>query len=151
MSDTRYHAVGASEKVRRSQRSEAAERVAVKIQALAWVILGAFVLVKVDVAFVLLQDANVDRFWLNIAVLCFAVNCVLCAYLTVWLPYVQRVQLEWSVFCPRVIPAMTAFAVVCGFGLLRGLWPVWGLLTPVILAIVFMACLMSLHFIPFPC
>ena len=31
------------------------------------------------------------------------------------------------------------------------LWPVWGLLTPLILGLVAMACLMSLHFIPIPC
>ena len=85
------------------------------------------------------------------AAACFAANCVLCFYLTVWLPHVQRIDLEWNVYCPRVIPTMTVLGLTCGFSLIRGLWPVWGLLTPLILGLVAMACLMSLHFIPIPC
>ena len=59
--------------------------------------------------------------------------------------------MEWNVYCPRVIPTMTVLGLTCGFSLIRGLWPVWGLLTPLILGLVAMACLMSLHFIPIPC
>ena len=72
-------------------------------------------------------------------------------YLAIWLPYVQRITYEWSVHCPRVIPTMTGVGIACGASLLRGLWPVWGLLTPLILAVVAMACLMSLHFVPTCC
>mmetsp|Transcript_18095 Transcript_18095/g.53811 ORF Transcript_18095/g.53811 Transcript_18095/m.53811 type:complete len:155 (+) Transcript_18095:242-706(+) len=133
----------------RQRRSDLAERVATKIQALAWVLLGGAVAYHTDLAFVLLSSPDVNRRWMNAAAACFSLNCVLCFYLTVWLPYVQRIELEWAVYCPRVIPTMTAVGLLCGFGLLRGLWPVWGLLTPLILASVFMACLMSLHFIPF--
>lgn len=154
----------------KKRRSEAAEQIATKIQALAWVLVGAFVTYETDLPFVLLSDPDVNRFWFNIAAACFTMNSVLCFYLTIWLPYIQRVTTEWNVFCPRVIPTMTAIGVICGFShasrvsntpfaifrhharrrLIRGLWPVWGLLTPFILALVFMACLMSLHFIPWP-
>lgn len=140
----------ASAASRKKRRSEAAETVATKIQALAWVVAGSFVAYQTDLPFVLLSDARVDRPWFNVAVAAFAVNSVLCFYLCVWLPYVARVTLEWNVYCPRVIPTMTAVGLVCGVALLRGLWPVWGLLTPVILALFFMACLMSLHFVPWP-
>ena len=100
---------------------------------------------------VLLAGTETNRFWCDVAAACFAANCVLCFYLTVWLPHVQRIDLEWNVYCPRVIPTMTVLGLTCGFSLIRGLWPVWGLLTPLILGLVAMACLMSLHFIPIPC
>jgi hypothetical protein len=35
------------------------------------------------------------------------------AYLTVWLPYVQRITLSWNVYCPRAIPTATAIGLVC--------------------------------------
>ncbi|CAM9441066.1 unnamed protein product [Ectocarpus sp. 13 AM-2016] len=31
------------------------------------------------------------------------------------------------------------------------LWSVWGFLTPLILFAVFIGCLFSLHFVPWPC
>lgn len=124
--------------------------VSTKIQALAWVLVGGFVAYQTDAPFVMLSDPAVDRKWFNVAVAAFAVNTVLCFYLCIWLPYVQRVTMEWNVYCPRVIPTMSAVGVACGICLIRGLWPVWGLLTPFILGLFFMTCLMSLHFVPWP-
>mmetsp|Transcript_21356 Transcript_21356/g.67009 ORF Transcript_21356/g.67009 Transcript_21356/m.67009 type:complete len:155 (+) Transcript_21356:90-554(+) len=150
----RYHRVPTSEeeeeKRGKRRRAEAAEHIATKIQALVWVAAGGFVVYQTDMVGVMLQDPSVNRFWFNIATACFSINCVLCFYLTVWLPYVQRIHLEWNVYCPRVIPTMTVVGILCGFSLVRGLWPVWGLLTPLILALTFMAGIMSLHFIPWP-
>ena len=134
----------------KQRRSELAERVATKIQAAAWVAAGAFVSYQTDLPTVLLSGADTNRFWCDVAAACFAANCVLCFYLTVWLPHVQRIDLEWNVYCPRVIPTMSAVGVACGICLIRGLWPVWGLLTPFILGLFFMTCLMSLHFVPWP-
>ena len=135
----------------KKRRSELAEPVATKIQAAAWVAAGGFVAYQTDLPVVLLAGTETNRFWCDVAAACFAANCVLCFYLTVWLPHVQRIDLEWNVYCPRVIPTMTVLGLTCGFSLIRGLWPVWGLLTPLILGLVAMACLMSLHFIPIPC
>jgi hypothetical protein len=53
------------------------------------------------------------RVWFNIAAATFGANCVIMAYLTVWLPYVQRITLSWNVYCPRAIPTATAVGVVC--------------------------------------
>jgi hypothetical protein len=53
------------------------------------------------------------RIWFNIAAATFGANCVIMAYLTVWLPYVQRITLSWNVYCPRAIPTATAIGLVC--------------------------------------
>ena len=116
----------------KKRRSELAEQVATKIQAAAWVAAGGFVAYQTDLPVVLLAGTETNRFWCDVAAACFAANCVLCFYLTVWLPHVQRIDLEWNVYCPRVIPTMTVLGLTCGFSLIRGLWPVWGLLTPLI-------------------
>lgn len=150
----RYHRVPTQteeeEKRNKKKRSETAEHIATKIQALAWVTVGGLVVYQTELPWKLVYEPKVHRAWITFAAACFGLNCVLCFYLTVWLPYVRRVFIEWSVYCPRVIPAMTVTGIACGFGLIRGLWPLWGLLTPVILAVTFMATLMSLHFIPWP-
>jgi hypothetical protein len=38
----------------------------------------------------------------------------------------------------------------CGHRLIRGLWPVWGFLTPLIIVIEFLGFMFSLHFVPWP-
>ena len=98
----------------KKRRSDAAEMISTKIQALAWVATGIFVAYQTDLPAVILSDPDVNRFWFNIAATCFTMNTVLCAYLTIWLPYIQRVTTEWSVYCPRVIPTMTGIGVLCG-------------------------------------
>lgn len=57
------------------------------------------------------------RLYFNIATVCFAINCCIAFYLTVWLPYVKRVpaDLDWNVYCPRVIPTATIVGLLCGF------------------------------------
>lgn len=90
------------EKRNKKRRSEAAEVVSTKIQALAWVLVGGFVMYHTDMAHVILQDPDVNRFWFNIAASTFAINCVLCFYLTVWIPYVLHIDIDWNVYCPRV-------------------------------------------------
>ena len=88
---------------------------------------------------------------MNIATVTFTVNCFIMFYLTVWLPYVQKIDLEWAVYCPRMIPTATVCGLVCGFSLLKGMWPLYHMLTPVILALEFMGFINVLHFIPSCC
>lgn len=54
----------------------------------------------------------------------------------------------WSVYCPRVIPFMTANGLVCFCVMFRGLWPVYGFLTPFVLAIESIGLLFLTEFIP---
>jgi hypothetical protein len=76
------------------------------------------------------------------------VNICITAYLAVYLPYIKRIHLEWSVYCPRMIPAATVVGAVATFALVFAFWPVWGLLTPGLLALFFIGSLMTAHFLP---
>lgn len=54
------------------------------------------------------------RVCLDIGIACFFANLCIVFYLTVWLPYVQKVTLPWDIYCPRMIPAATAIGALCG-------------------------------------
>lgn len=53
------------------------------------------------------------RFWFNIGVVCFSVNVVILAYLTVWLPHVRGIKVSWNVYSPRAIPTATVVGLIC--------------------------------------
>jgi hypothetical protein len=87
---------------------------------------------------------------LQLAYVGFGIDTVLLLYLTVYLPYWKGLgdSSVWAVYCPRVIPTMTLVTVVTGFVLVRAVWPVWGFLSPLILAVEALGCLFALHFVP---
>jgi hypothetical protein len=55
------------------------------------------------------------RLWFNLGMICLGINTCICFYLTVWLPCVSRVTLDWSIYCPRMIPTATIIGLACGF------------------------------------
>ena len=103
-------------------------------------------------------DERILRPSLLISVILFSANVVVTLYLTVYLPYrfpttdKHRTHASspefWEVYCPNVIPAMTAFGVIGSFFLCRACYPVWGFLAPFILGVVGLGMFFSLHFVP---
>lgn len=45
--------------------------------------------------------------------MCFSVNVVILAYLTVWLPHVRGIKVSWNVYSPRAIPTATVVGLIC--------------------------------------
>ena len=68
----------------------------------------------------------------------------------VYLPFVVKLKdpEAWGIYCPKVIPSMIVSGIVGFILLIRGCWPVWGFLAPLILAIELMGFIFSLHLIP---
>lgn len=52
-------------------------------------------------------------FWFNIGVVCFSINVVIMAYLTVWLPHIRGIKVSWNVYSPRAIPTATVVGLIC--------------------------------------
>ncbi|CAN0593380.1 unnamed protein product, partial [Ectocarpus sp. 12 AP-2014] len=107
------------------------------LHALFWVVVGVAVVYRTDFIRVLVEDERVDRLWFNIGLVCFSVNAVILAYLTVWLPHVRGIRVSWNVYSPRAIPTATVVGLICALALNMSLWNVWGFLTPLILFAVF--------------
>lgn len=62
------------------------------------------------------------RIFVNIAAVAFGFNMCCVFYLAVYLPYIARITLEWNVYCPRVIPTVLFFSVICAIRCARA-WP----------------------------
>lgn len=92
-----------------------------------------------------------NRISLNLAIVCFVANMGIIFYLTLYLPLIAKVTTPWEIYCPQMIPTSTALGIICLILLNIAFWPIWGLLTPLILMILLMGFLFSTHFIPWPC
>lgn len=159
-------------------RAERADRISAKLHALVWVLAAIGViyftdffnlvhsdklnrLVFLDATLSILVDRfNITctskprlflRFALNLAIICFFTNVGIFLYLTVWLPLVLKITAPWDVYCPNMIPMSTGLGVAFSLLFIIAFWPVWGILTPLYVAILLIGLIFSAHFVPWPC
>ncbi|KAH7479885.1 hypothetical protein PRIC1_008563 [Phytophthora ramorum] len=132
----------------RVSRSQRAALWSTRLHAFLWVAAAGLVAYGTDFFRVIFTDSRVKRGFFQVALVCTGINVCITTYLAVYLPYIKRVQLEWSVYCPRMIPVATVVGVVAAFCYTCALWPVWGLLTPGLLALLSIGALMTAHFLP---
>lgn len=118
--------------------------------AVVWVVTAAIVVKVSNTPFVLLSDERVIRPLLHAALVLMGINTLLVLYLAIYLPKIKGIQDSsgWDVYCPRVVPSMTIFGAVAAILLIRCTWPVWGVLSPLILGAEALGALFALHFVP---
>jgi hypothetical protein len=88
---------------------------------------------------VVLYDPRINRFWFNAGAGLVGVTITVAFFLIVWKTFIKkRTPDDWEKDHPAAIPVATASFIIGSFCLLKGLWPVWGLLTPFILVTMFM-------------
>ena len=135
-----------------ASRKQLAENVSHKLQALLWIVLCSLIIYYTDFLKILVEDERVNRFWLNLSLVCFGICSAIAIYLIFVLPcFTPKVlgkDVDWNISAPRAIPAAAGSGVVLCISIHIALWPVYGLLTPVILGINFIAFIMTSHFIP---
>lgn len=136
------------ERERRRRKQESIENLNNKIHAFFWVVADILLLYATDFWNVCFNDDRLNRSFFNLGIVCSGVFTCLILYAAVWLPYVKRVTLDIQVYAPRLIPASTAFGVLASLGYIIGLWPVYGLFTPIILCVNFFSLIMATHFLP---
>ena len=132
---------------RDAKRKETIEAIQTKMWAAVWTAAMIAVIYFTDFFLVLLTSDRVNRTWFNLSVLCWGVDLSCLFYLAVYLPF-KGIDLEWNVYCPRVIPIATGAMVLGSLFLVCATWPVWGFMTPFILGIIGVGMLLSLHFVP---
>ncbi|XP_064601964.1 transmembrane protein 128-like [Liolophura sinensis] len=119
------------------------------IQNVCWLIVSMAVFYYTDFYLVLRYDPKVNRFWLNIGLLLIGVNVSIALFLILWLNYVKKLTTDqWEKRYPAAIPIATACFILGGILLTVGLWPVWRILTPVILAVLFMGFVVTVAMFP---
>jgi len=123
-----------------------------------WVVVAYAIASYTHLFHTIFTDKRILRPIFHLSLALFSINIVFTFYLTVYLPFKFPVSLKfktpasspafWEVYCPRVIPIMTACGIVGSCLLVRACYPVWGFLAPFILGVVALGMFFSLHFIP---
>jgi len=113
------------DKVIRKEKSRA-EHISDKIHALCWMGAAASIAHVSDFVNVMsLHNDEVCRpiFYLGATLL--VVNAALTIYLVLFLSRVLKIDhTGWSLYCPRIIPAMTGMGICSFFLFTRATWPV---------------------------
>ena len=152
-SDTISVASNNSTPSQRGHNRSLSERFQDKVIALAWVIAAAVVSWASGTYSVLRhpKEEGANLLLLQVVAVLLGVNTILMAYLTVYLPRVKGLtdSSAWEVYCPAVIPVMTAVGILSFILAIRATWPVWGFLAPIIISIQCLGLLFALHFVPF--
>jgi hypothetical protein len=115
-----------------------------------WVMIALFVAKWTRFVPVLMSDDRIVKPLLYASLVLLGINTIFVLYLTLYLPNIKKItdSSAWDVYCPRVVPTMTACGILTGLMMIRSTWPVWGFLSPLILGVEALGCLFALHFVP---
>ena len=138
------------EEANKKKRGERIDRITAKLHALVWVVLSISIILYTNLLNVAYSDERVNRYSLNFAVVCFVANMGIVLYLTLYLPLVLKVTAPWEIYCPHLIPISTVLGLLVVFLLVVAFYPIYGMLTPLIIGILLMGFLFSSHFLPWP-
>eukprot|EP00347_Sterkiella_histriomuscorum_P020286 403338390 len=117
-------------------------------QALCWITACAFMIYKTNFFRQVWENPHKVTFFFDLAMIGIGINIAFMLYMTVYLPYIKRINEDFETYCPQLIPVVTVIGIVSFFSLLIALWPIWGWLTPIMMFILFMGYTMLLMFLP---
>ena len=134
---------------KRRKREEDAAYYSTKMHAAIWVAGATFAAYYSDIFKVCFDgDKRINKRWFAIGVFCFTVCSVIILYMAIWVPRILGINLEPNVYNPRMLPTAAVFGVIATVALNVGLWPVYGILTPGLLGLLWFGGIMSAHFLP---
>ena len=128
--------------------NEFVERVQTKVHAIVWVAAAALLLTKGEVIEAAASPARSSPFFIYLGLTLLGVVLTLMVYCVVWVRRVHGSQWPLRVVAPGLVEAAAASGVGCLLSLTVGLWPAYGLLTPLVVGTLGMGGLFSLHFVP---
>lgn len=134
----------------RKNRSDALNRISVKIQAALWVIAAILLEVYGRVFAMMWEPGKNNPSFILIGWVATSVFVLLMLYALIWLPYIERVGLPFDEYSPQLSYAGAAAGVAAFISFLIGLWPAFGWATPLVIACETMGVLMVGHFIFIP-
>lgn len=97
---------------------------------------------------VCLNSTRVNRFWFNIGLILTIITTIFVLYMAVYVPRILKIEYEPQVYAPRMLPLTGITTILSGICYIIGLWPVYGLFTPGLLFLFWIATLMTAHFLP---
>lgn len=122
---------------------------AYSIQNVLWLITSIAVFYYTDFYIACRYDQRVNRVWFNVGAILVLVNLCIGAFLIVYITYIKKVSSDdWETHYPAAIPIATGSFIMGAVCVTVGLWPLWNILTPVILFILFMGMIVTLAMLP---
>ncbi|ESN89821.1 hypothetical protein HELRODRAFT_91356 [Helobdella robusta] len=111
----------------------------ISLENVAWVSAALAVCYFTDIVNTVLYHDDIDRSWLQASAVFCVVFISIAAFLIVYLYLIRGIDPDdWDKIYPSAIPSATASSLLCGLCLLIAIWPVYGLLSMLILFVVFM-------------
>eukprot|EP00736_Rhodelphis_marinus_P013728 Rmarinus@m.21219 len=124
------------------------ERRKLKLEALLWMGLMAWVVHTTDFVNTVLYNPQIDWVYLSLALICFAIDIIVYIYLAIYVKHILKSTMDWNDYAPKAIPIATASGLLCGVFWVKAVFPVYRWWSFPILCSVGMGMMMSLHWVP---
>ena len=131
----------------RAARKVLANRITAKLHAFFWVAAMFATVYYTDMIRTLSTDPRVNRVFFNLGLVALGGLLVILLYVGCYAPLIQRRRILVNEQM-REIKIGAVCLVIMGISFMIGMWPVYGLLTPVIELVCFFGCLFTAHFLP---
>ncbi|XP_014665526.1 PREDICTED: transmembrane protein 128-like [Priapulus caudatus] len=114
-----------------------------------WIIVAACTFHFSGFLSTVMYDTRVNRAWFNCGAVLICINVIIAAYLIGFLSWFKKISSdEWEKTVPYAVPIATLSFVTGAFCCMAGLWPVWGILTPIILFVETMGAVVLIAMVP---
>lgn len=125
------------------------ERISTKVQAALWLVGALLVFFKGGVYEAAADPSRSLPFFIYLGLAALTLSTVLMVYGVVVIPRLYGSQWSWDVVAPGLNELGALSFVTALVSFIVGLWPGFGLLTPLVVGFMAMGCILGLHFIPF--
>jgi hypothetical protein len=120
----------------------------IALTVVVWIAVACLVVYKTNFFRQVWENPKVNSFFRQVCLTCmgFILTCV--TYTSTIAPCRLGREVDVETDFPKLIPAMTLAGVLVFITAIMALWPVWGLLTPIYMLILFFGYSFSLIFLP---
>jgi len=112
-----------------------------------WMISSIAVFYYTDFYLALKVDPNINRSYLNPGLIMVGISVCIATYVILYYHYYHGIK-DYEKHVPYAVPFATISFIAGMICMCIGLWPVWSVLTPLILFTLFMGFIIFLTFIP---
>ncbi|XP_033102833.1 transmembrane protein 128-like [Anneissia japonica] len=132
---------------KQKEEEEARNRSPYNLQNLLWLVALFCIFYYTEFVLTLQTDPRIKRGWLYTGCVLVGVNCCIGFYLIVVCTWIKKIE-DWESHFPSAIPLATASFVFGSICLNVALWPVYGILAPIILFTFLMGVIIFATLIP---
>ncbi|XP_033633068.1 transmembrane protein 128-like [Asterias rubens] len=117
------------------------------LQTLLWILATAAILYYTDLIPAIKEDHRIYRSWLYLGLVLLAIPVCIGGYLIVFLSWIKK-NSDWENAVPMAIPLATGTFIAGSICLNIAIWPVYSILTPVMLFTLFMGFIVVVSLLP---